>query len=249
MEPQPRRPRRIVPKLFGLMVGITLALSSLAQAPGKLRLMVDPGTGFEFVLDHRFRLQQREVELAPGPHHFSFWAPARRVTDTTITVEPGTLRDFYIRLPYSTEYVAYNKRISAWQSSRNLQRRLPALATVGAGIWTVIRYGKLKDAKEQLDADADEYTRTVVPSDIAALKERTIPLHKDEFRKARGLFYTSAGVTLACAGLTYYLFRRTGKQEKPVFDDAEKVRFDGLVWIPGADGGQWATQLSMTLGR
>lgn len=241
--------RTTIRKSFLLLLHCACTSIASAQAPGKLRLMVDPGAGFEFVLDHRFRMQQREVELAPGPHHFSFWAPTRRVTDTTITVQSGVMKDFYIRLPYSPEYIAYNKQLSQWQAKRNLQRRLPILATAGAGVWTLVRYAKLKDAKEVLDGDRERYRLTAVPSDITKLKEVTIPQHKEEFRSERGKFYMAAGISLACAGVSYYLYRRTGKQEKPQFNDPEKVRFDGLVWLPGTDGGQWATQLSMTIGK
>ena len=61
-----------------------------AQTSGKLRLVVDPGDSYEFVLDHQFRMQKREVELLTGPHHFSFWAPERSIVDTTITMAGRT---------------------------------------------------------------------------------------------------------------------------------------------------------------
>ena len=37
--------------------------------------MVDPGHDFEFIVDHKQRMQQREVKLTEGLHSFSLWAP------------------------------------------------------------------------------------------------------------------------------------------------------------------------------
>ena len=57
-----------------------LTILSTAQSAGKLRFSIDPPTGYQFVLDHKVRMAQQEVELSAGPHHFSFWAPQRMVT-------------------------------------------------------------------------------------------------------------------------------------------------------------------------
>src|SRR5689334_1490100 len=96
-----------------------VAVTSLfAQTTGKLRLLIDPGSNYHFVLDHQYRMQQREVELSPGPHHFSFWAPERKVTDTTVTVEAGRSKDFILRLSYSPDYVAYQRELGAYKKER-----------------------------------------------------------------------------------------------------------------------------------
>lgn len=238
--------------LLKLSLSILLASAlggAQAQTSGKLRLLVDPGDSYEFVLDRKFRMQQREVELAPGPHHFSFWAPARQITDTVVHVQEGRTTDFFIRLPYSQEYVAYSKQLNTWRAKRNLQRRLAVLLTVGSGVVTLVNHGKLKDAKSSLDADRVEYEQLVVPEHIATLKRTTIPDHKEDLRRARNGTYIAGGATLALAGLTYFIYTRTGKDKQPHFHDTERVRFDGLVWVPGPQGGQWSTQLSLALSR
>ena len=35
-----------------------------AQSAGKIRLLVDPGHNFKFVVDKQFKMEQREVELS-----------------------------------------------------------------------------------------------------------------------------------------------------------------------------------------
>ena len=54
------------------VIAVLAVTSVLAQSAGKLRLMIDPGAGYQFVLDKKYRMQQREVELSTGPHHFTF---------------------------------------------------------------------------------------------------------------------------------------------------------------------------------
>ena len=104
-------------------IAILLACSSAAQTVGKLRLMVDPGNNFQFVLDHKYRMQQREVELSTGPHHFSIWAPQRMVVDTTLIVLPDQSRDVFIRLPFSSEYGAYEQELRGMAHAGDIELR------------------------------------------------------------------------------------------------------------------------------
>jgi hypothetical protein len=98
-----------------------------AQTSGKLRLFVDPGNTFEFVLDHQFRMQQRELELVEGPHHFTFWAPERQMVDTTIHVRANMTQDVSLRLPLSDEYRAYLNEYQRYRNRQLLSRLVPAV--------------------------------------------------------------------------------------------------------------------------
>jgi hypothetical protein len=59
----------------------------------------------------------------------------------------------------------------------------------------------------------------------------------------------AAGVTVLFAGATAYMYLRSAKQKKPEFIDKEKLRFDGLSWMPGADGGEWSGGLTWNFSR
>ena len=59
----------------------------------------------------------------------------------------------------------------------------------------------------------------------------------------------ASGFTLVSAGVTWYIRGRTARWEAPHFDDPEKVRFDGLSWMPGPNGGSWAAGLTIPLSR
>lgn len=225
---------------------LMLSAQAGAQSSGKIRLLIDPGATFEFKLDHSDRMQEREVELEPGPHHFSIWAPQRIVVDTTLVVLPDQTRDFVLRLPLSKEYHAYLTEYRAFRSRRQLQRIVPSVAAATFTVWSIVNWGRVKDAGEQLDADEETYSALDVPADITELKEVTIPGHNDELRKAR----TKAIITTALAGASaagmVLLWNRT-KGKAPVFEDKEKLRFERVSWSPDPFTGEQWFGLSLTL--
>jgi hypothetical protein len=245
--------RRRQENLPGTLVFLTLMLVAhgmvRAQSTGKLRMLIDPGDSYEFIVDHEFRMQQREVELATGPHHFSFWAPERMVVDTTLVVEEGRTKSVVLHLPYSQVFMVYQRDLQHYQQYMKVHRLLPAVITGGAALFTVLSYVKVKKAHEQLDEDRDKYDDNGSPYRIGILKNQIIPDHKDDFKKAQTRYEVAAGVTALFACTTIYLFHRSGKLPMPQFIDSEKVRFDGLSWMPGPQGGTWAGGLTWNITR
>lgn len=230
-------------------LALLVAADASAQQAGKLRLIIDPGGAYQFILDHRFRMQEREVELAAGPHHFSFWAPERRVVDTTLTVEAGVTQDILLRLPYSTEYLVYQRDLRDYRQEMRVHRMVPSLITVGLLAYTGIRWAKYKKAHDVLEDDRDQYDQLLSPHAITELKTQTIPRHQEDFDKAKRGFGIAAGITLVSAAVTAYMIHRSNKRPVPTFIDREKVKFDGLVWLPGPGGGQWMTGFTFDLAR
>ncbi len=215
---------------------------------GSLRLVVDPGDSFEFIVDGK-RMQEREVTLPAGAHHFVFWAPKHRIVDTTVTVVPDRTLDVVVRLPVSMEYVAHYKEMQAWRGRRKMSRVLPVTVTLASAIWTGVNYAAYKKAHTQLETDLEEYNGSVIPGSIGVLENSTIPEHQDTFQKKETMFLVSGGVTLVCAGITTFLYRRSVKDKVPVFDDKEKLRFDGMAWLPGEQGGQFMGGLTYFFSR
>ena len=220
-----------------------------AQTSGKLRLVVDPGDSYEFVLDHQFRMQKREVELLTGPHHFSFWAPQRMVVDTTLMVEEGRTKSVVLYLPYSKDFLVYQRELQQYQKTMKKYRLLPMVVTGGAALFTVISYGKAKKAHNQLKDDRTDYDENRSPSRIDVLKDQTIPQHKDDFKKANTQYLIAAGITVLFGGATAYLYHASSKIKKPEYIDKEKLRFDGLSWMPGPQGGTWMGGITWNIAR
>lgn len=238
------------PGILRLLVVVTFShfhLSTLifGQSTGTLRLLVDPGDSYRFVLDGKYRMQEREVKLMEGPHTFTFWAPTRSMVDTVLRVLPDRTTDVVIRLPHSPEYVAYTREMQQLRKEQWLGRVLPTAVTLGTGVWAVSSFVQYKDAHEQLEADEALYTTSATPRELELLKSEVVPRHQEEFKDARTMFFVSSGVFLASAAFTTWSIIKASKRPVPTFEDKEKVRFEGLVWVPGARGGSLAMGLSI----
>lgn len=225
---------------------VLMGCGARAQSTGTLRLFIDPGNSFEVVVDRQYRLQKRELELTSGPHHLSFWAPQRLILDTTVNVEAGVARDLVLHLDFAPDFIAYNRQYNAFRKKESIQKYVPFIAFLGSATWTLTRYAKLNDARDQLDADENVYNIGVVPADLTQLKTVTIPADNAVYRKARTEFVIGCGLSGAAAVLTGYFWHKVHKTGPPVYEDKEKVRFDGLTWAPAPHGG-WYAGLALTL--
>ncbi|MCB0791598.1 MAG: hypothetical protein H6595_11295 [Flavobacteriales bacterium] len=233
--------------ISALVLPHLLYLSGAAQTTGTLRLLIDPGHNFTFVVDHQYRMQQREVTLTEGPHHFAFWAPGRMVVDTTLEVVPGRTIEYLLHLPESPAYRTYVQEYQAWRTRKRWVNAAPLVATLGGVAWSTVAFLNMRRAYQDLKDDQDHYTHGNVPSDVMMLKEGTIPAHEDALSRRRTMFGIAAGTTVLAAGATYLVHRMTRKWQAPVFDDREKLKFDGLTWWPQGADGVWCLRFTIPL--
>ena len=232
--------------LMWTCVHVLMGGSARAQTSGHLQFQLDPSTGYSYIVDHRFRMQQPEVELGSGPHHFSFWAPQRRVVDTTLTVPEGTTTRVPLTLPYSAEYLTYKQDLLRYKRALRGQHILMVAVNTGCAVWAVSGLVKMNDAQDALSTDRATYTNSVVPSDITYLKDVTIPGHNADFRSGRTTLIVGGIATGLTTAATILLWKRCYKGAPPVFEDKERLRFEGLAWMPLQNGG-WMAGLSWTL--
>lgn len=234
-----------------LLAGVlaTAGTGTMAQTMGQLRLVVDPGHDFQVVLDGKHRLQERVLDLTEGNHRLQLWAPTRRIVDTTVYVRAGGSRDLIVRLPYAPEYVAHLQEMRHYRQRLWLNKALPTVATAGAAAWATAAYLGYRKAGRQLQDDRDLYNSSADPGEIAALKDELFPRHREDFRRSKVMLGVSTGVFAAAAAITVWAYRRADRKPLPVFEDKEKVRFDGLVWLPGPDGrgGTWTAAMTIPL--
>lgn len=220
----------------------------LAQTTGQLRLLMEPAGSTSYVLDGKHRMSQRDVSLLEGPHRFVFWAPERRMLDTTITVVGGSIRDIRISLRYSEEYIAYLSRLKKYDSMQRWGRVVPPIVAGAAGVWALVSYLDYTAAHQDLVDLEGGYRTSSDPAGITRLKDVEIPAAKDDFQKARTQTYVATGVFVVATGAAYYLRRKTSSAQAPVFEDTEKVRFEGLVWTPDLRGGGfWTAGLTIPI--
>jgi len=93
------------------------------------------------------------------------------------------------------------------------------------------------------------YEELSTPGEISVLKDKTIPEHNDDLVKARTGLYVSAAITTVAAGAMVYFRLVTKRGDKPVFEDKEKVRFEGLAWVPDAQGSFWMAGITIPINK
>ncbi|MBK7385010.1 MAG: hypothetical protein IPI81_16990 [Flavobacteriales bacterium] len=220
---------------------VCLALTGAAQNTGKLRIFCEPAGSCSYIVDGKHRLTDREITLMEGPHTFVFWAPERRMHDTTLVVVAGTTTEARVQLRYSEEYITYRHRADRFTRNERWIQYGPPLVTLGAGAWSAMSITRALKARKDLDALADEYNTSTYPAGITALKNERIPDANIELRQARIAAFVSSGVFVATGAASYLIRRHRRTRIAPAFEDKEKVRFDGLVWVPGThSAGTWA---------
>ena len=225
-----------------------MGTGAFGQATGKLRLNVQPIGSTEYVVDGKYRLHDREITLEQGAHRFLFWAPERRILDTTLTVVPDRTTEIMLELRYSQEFIAHRRAAQRYTLMHRWGRIAPPVIATGLGAWAVASFVNYKQASDDLVDLNETYATLTVPNEINVLKDDRIPTAKDDFAKARTQFYVSSGLFVVSLGAVAYLRHVTAATQAPVFEDKEKVRFDGLVWAPAPNGGgTWAAALTIPI--
>ncbi len=250
------RTMHTISRTLVMVVGWAAILPAAAQTPGsvassgtEVRLLVNPRAMVRAKVDGEL-LQQGTVgvRLQPGPHRLAFWAPGFALLDTTVQVGSDTL--FFRRT--LREDPAHKVHREAWgrvKAGRTLWRYGTAAAFVGTSVWAVLAHQRMKDAHQAL-ADAETtYATSQSPQEIVTLKEVRIPELKETFADRRTGFTIAASVAGACLATTVYGWVRAGRiEDPPHFEDREKVRFDGIAWLPPlTPGGPWLATLNLRL--
>lgn len=236
---------------IGLAAVVLIGLNPLvahAQSTGTLRVFCEPHATCNYVLDGKHRMNDRELTLLEGQHRLVLFAPERRMLDTTITILPNAMQELRIQLRYSEEFIAYNRKAQRFnRDDRWLRYGTPVLA-VGAAAWFGVSTWKAVDAQRDIDALEQSYGESTSPAGIAELKGDRIPDANKKLRQARTMTYVSGGALVAAGAAWWYVAKVRSKRQAPVFEDKEKARFDGLVWMPDANGhGMWMAGLSIPL--
>jgi hypothetical protein len=218
-----------------------------AQTTGQVRINIVPDVGLQYVLDGKYRMNQREITLSEGDHRFVFWAPEHAMLDTTIFVMGNFTYNLNIKLRRTAEFVEYRSALERYEQKQRLGKWLPPLVAGGFAAWTVVNTIRLIKEDKELRDLSSTYSELADPAAIRRLKYEDIPAAKDDLRSIRTQTYISSGLLVASIGAIAYIRHRQNRSVAPTYQDNERIRFEGLVWIPGPAGGTWASALTIPL--
>ena len=231
------------------MCAILLAAVCMAQRTGRLLLDLSPAGTTTYILDGKYRMSDRQLDLMEGPHRFVFWAPERRMLDTTIVVQPGAQVEARIELRYSEEYVAWRKQAARGTTGNKWLRYAPPVVLAGSAALVVVSLLKHEQAYEDLNALEGDYRAQLDPGRIAAIKRVDLPAAKDALSRTRTAALAAGGVFTLATAATLYLRSKARNNVQAPFEDEERVRFEGLVYAPLPQGTVWGASMSIPLVR
>jgi hypothetical protein len=220
-----------------------------AQRTGRVLLDLSPAGTTTYILDGKYRMSDRQLDLMEGPHRFVFWAPERRMLDTTIVVLPGAQVEARIELRYSDEYVTWRKQNERASQQIGWLRYGPPVVMAGSAALMVVSFLRHEQAYKDLNALNDEYLAQVDPGRIADIKRVELPAAKDAFSRTRTGAVISSSVFVLSTAATLYLRNKARNTMQAPFEDKERVRFEGLVYAPLPQGAVWGASLSVPLVR
>ncbi|HEY0978980.1 MAG TPA: hypothetical protein VGE21_16030 [Flavobacteriales bacterium] len=225
----------------------TAALAASAQE-GEVRILVQPWKQTEFVLDGAQRMGATPALLLPeGPHNLVFWAPHCSLWDTTVAVKAGERIELRKVLKRTPEYLAHERDLAKASFKKAALRYIPLTATIAFGAWALAARNKHDQAYDELQQAASAYHTTNSPGIIAYDKAVTLPAAKERLQDTRNTLVLSVGLCGTAALATVYGFLRAAKVRTPEYQDKEKLRFEGLVFVPDARGGMLMTGLTLPL--
>ena len=237
-------------RFLGMLACAQLQMSTcaFAQSTGTLRITCEPQASFSYLLDGKHRLKDRELTLLEGPHRLVFWAPERRMLDTTFTIAPNAMNEARIQLRYSEEFIAFNKKLRRYERDDRWLRYGTPVLVLGSAAWFGVSVYKGVDAQRDLHRMRDDYAESTSPAGINELKDSDIPDANKRLRQARVMAGVSGGLLVGSGALWYYMKKIRSKRPAPTFEDKEKARFDGLAFVPGPDGqGLWMAAITIPL--
>ncbi|HQW06160.1 MAG TPA: hypothetical protein PLV08_10040 [Flavobacteriales bacterium] len=221
---------------LSLLPILLFASITVGQGKGEIKLHVSPHNGVEYVLDGKERLSNRGLVLPAGDHRFVFWAPDRKMLDTTLTIVADTTILFYKILPITDAYRAYKVEQKRAVQGRFFYRAIPLVLTATAGVFAWNSNKKDREAYDALVAAEDSYNSLRVPLAITGLKDQVLPSLQADLDAANRRL--TMAVALAGVGVvaTILGFIKAGRIVEPTYKDKGKVEFDGLVWMPSRNG-------------
>lgn len=173
------------------------------------------------------------VELPQGPHRISFYSPRMTVWDTVVQVIPDSVIVLRKVLTASVEYRNFIRMDRNVSYKKSMLVGLPLLATLGSGTAWLFAHREFREARSSVEELQASYAGLDTPADVVIWRERDVPDAIERQDKGLQRTYVWGGVTVVSGAVLFLMARKAARLERPVFEDKEGLRFQGISYIPG----------------
>ncbi len=176
--------------------------------------------------------QLREFRTVPGDYRFTFWAPGRLLKDTSLALPAGFRKDLVLKLEVDPDHLVYKEKMRQFKAQRR-RAWLPALVTLGAGIYTLDKVMAQHVAVDALESIDTKYLAMRDPNEIRQLKSEELSAMQDKIDELSSRATMGAVVTGVLATASVFVLAKAYSKDAPVPSDRSRLQFEGLSWLPG----------------
>lgn len=173
------------------------------------------------------------VQLTEGSHRLSFHAPRMSLWDTIVHVVADSVIVVRKVLLASLEYKEFIARDKGVSYKKAMFVGVPMLATVTTGAICFFAFREFREARSSVEFLQTSYVGLGDPTDVMNWRMRDVPdaLQRQDESLQRAYFW--GGAAVASSVLLYIGARKASRLERPVFEDKEGLRFQGITYVPG----------------
>jgi len=219
----------------------------LSFAQGTVRYFINPADRIEEKLDGKLQSRAATRQLDPGAHRFTFYAKGFQLLDTVVNIDQDAILDLRYVMKVDPDYQRFRDAEKVRQNGRVLWVYTPGALTVGGLAWTLNAMKKESEAYDALKASEASYSTLNSPSQVQTLKDEVIPSQQQALEDAQRTVLTASVFTGTMAAVTIYGLIRSSHRKVPAYEDRQKLRFDGIAWVPNGSNGIMLAGLTVLL--
>lgn len=216
-----------------LIVAVVCSVSACAQT-GWVKFSIYPVDRYQCKVDGILQPKGTSgVQLSKGSHRLFFHAPKMSMWDTVVHVIPDStvlIKKVLVASQEYKEYMRLNRNISYRKS---ILVGLPMLATIGSGTAWFFAFREFREARSSVRSLQSSYTGLDDPIDVVNWRGRDVPDAVDRQDESLQRTYFFGGATVVSGVLLYLAARKASRLERPLFEDKEGFRFQGISYVPG----------------
>ena len=189
------------------------------QDVGIVKFFVEVDNGyFEIEVNDTLLLKRYKDTLPAGHYEAKVWSPGYIVAPIEFDVVAGKTTEKHVEMAKNNDYIRYESEYKDYRMKFHKNFSLPLSLSLGSAITTGIFMVNAYDKRKEILSDVNLYQKSVMPSEIAEIKERTFENNR-KYNRYRTGFFIGSGITLGLVGTTIWAYRKFNRENiEPTFD-------------------------------